>query len=47
MVQGAVIGVIGTLLGVVGGVLLALNIDVIVPAIERALRPAVPAEDIY
>ena len=35
MVQGALIGVIGTLLGVAAGVLLALNIDVVVPFIER------------
>ncbi|MEP7183558.1 MAG: lipoprotein-releasing ABC transporter permease subunit [Betaproteobacteria bacterium] len=37
IIQGALIGVIGTLIGVAGGVLLALNIDVVVPAIERAL----------
>ena len=35
MVQGALIGVIGTLIGVASGVLTALNIDVIVPFIER------------
>ena len=35
IIQGALIGVIGTLIGVAGGVLLALNIDVVVPAIER------------
>ena len=35
IVQGALIGVIGTLIGVVGGVLLALNIDVVVPFIEH------------
>jgi lipoprotein-releasing system permease protein len=33
--QGALVGMIGTLIGVVGGVSLALNIDVVVPAIER------------
>jgi lipoprotein-releasing system permease protein len=37
VIQGALIGVIGTLIGVVGGVLLALNVDVVVPAIERLL----------
>ena len=37
VIQGALIGVIGTLIGVAGGVLLATNIDVVVPAIERAL----------
>jgi lipoprotein-releasing system permease protein len=36
MVQGTVIGLIGTALGVVTGVALALNIDVIVPFIERS-----------
>jgi len=35
IVQGALIGVIGTLIGVASGVLTALNIDVIVPFIER------------
>ncbi|HEX4885319.1 MAG TPA: lipoprotein-releasing ABC transporter permease subunit [Casimicrobiaceae bacterium] len=37
VIQGALIGVIGTLIGVVGGVALAANIDVVVPAIERTL----------
>jgi lipoprotein-releasing system permease protein len=35
MVQGTVIGVIGTLLGVLGGVGLALNVETIVPAVEQ------------
>ena len=35
MVQGSLIGVIGTLAGVVFGGLLAINIDVVVPAIEN------------
>ena len=35
MVQGALIGFIGTLIGVVGGILLALNVGTVVPAIER------------
>ena len=37
MVQGAASGIIGTLSGVLLGTLVAVNIDVIVPAIERAL----------
>jgi lipoprotein-releasing system permease protein len=37
IVQGALIGVIGTLAGVLGGLLVANHIDVIVPAIERIL----------
>jgi lipoprotein-releasing system permease protein len=38
IVQGMVIGVIGTLVGVAAGIVTALNIDVIVPAIESAFR---------
>ena len=38
MIQGMLIGVVGTLIGVVTGVLTALNIDTIVPAIEHALN---------
>ncbi|MCL4764504.1 MAG: FtsX-like permease family protein, partial [Burkholderiales bacterium] len=36
VIQGALIGIIGTLIGVAGGVALAANVDVVVPAIERA-----------
>ena len=35
MVQGSIIGVLGTVLGVVGGVILALNVEPVVGAIER------------
>ena len=38
VIQGALVGVIGTLIGVVGGVLLALNIDTVVPFIERLFQ---------
>ena len=47
IVQGALIGVIGTLVGVVGGVLLGLNVDVVVPAIENALGFKFLAKDVY
>jgi lipoprotein-releasing system permease protein len=47
IVQGALIGVIGLLLGVAGGVALALNIDVVVPAIERLLGTQFLAKDVY
>uniref|UniRef100_UPI0025BF32E7 FtsX-like permease family protein n=1 Tax=Aquisalimonas sp. TaxID=1872621 RepID=UPI0025BF32E7 len=47
MVQGAIIGVFGTLLGVAGGVALALNVETIVPAIEQVLGVAFLAPDIY
>jgi lipoprotein-releasing system permease protein len=35
MLQGALIGFIGTAIGVAGGVLLALNVGTVIPAIER------------
>ncbi len=47
IVQGALIGVIGLVLGVAGGVALALNIDVVVPAIERVLGTQFLAKDVY
>ena len=47
MVQGAIIGVGGTILGVVGGVALALNVETIVPAIESLLGVAFLEPDIY
>jgi lipoprotein-releasing system permease protein len=47
IVQGALIGVIGTLLGVVGGVLLALNIETVVPFIERVFGIQFLAKDVY
>ena len=47
MVQGALVGIIGTALGVGGGVLVALNIDVIVPFIESLLGVQLFSKDIY
>lgn len=47
IVQGAVVGLIGTVLGVVGGVALAQNIDVVVPALERLLGIRFLAPDVY
>ena len=47
VVQGAASGVIGTLSGVALGLLVAFNIDVIVPAIERALGVAFLPGSIY
>ena len=35
MIQGALIGMIGTLIGVIGGVVLALNVGTVLPALER------------
>jgi lipoprotein-releasing system permease protein len=45
--QGMVIGVVGTFLGVVSGILTAQNIDVIVPALEKVLGMKFLAPDVY
>lgn len=47
VVQGALIGVIGTLAGVILGVLVALNIDVIVPFIEHLFGIQFLDKDVY
>lgn len=47
VVQGSIIGVVGTLLGVIGGVLLAQNIDVVVPAIEKLFHVQFLSKDVY
>ncbi|MGZ8220000.1 MAG: lipoprotein-releasing system transmembrane subunit LolC, partial [Methylomagnum sp.] len=41
------IGLAGTLLGGVGGVLLALNVETIVPAIERMIGSKFLSGDVY
>ena len=47
MVQGALIGVIGTLVGAFFGVLIALNISTIVPFIEHLFNVQFLAKDVY
>jgi lipoprotein-releasing system permease protein len=47
MVQGAASGVIGTVAGVLLGLLVAFNIDVIVPAIERLLHVSFLPSSVY
>ena len=47
IVQGALIGAIGTLIGVAGGVALALNIDVVVPFLERLLNVQFLSREVY
>jgi len=47
MIQGALVGILGTALGVAGGVTIALNVDVIVPFIERLLGVQFLSKDIY
>ncbi|MEQ1597852.1 MAG: lipoprotein-releasing ABC transporter permease subunit [Methylotenera sp.] len=47
IIQGALIGIIGTLLGVTLGLLIALNIGVIVPFIENLFHVQFLAKDVY
>ncbi len=47
IVQGSLIGVIGTLLGVIGGILLAQNIGTVVPVLERLFGFSLFPADIY
>jgi lipoprotein-releasing system permease protein len=47
VVQGAMVGVIGTLAGLALGLGVAFNIDVIVPALERLLGASFLPKDIY
>lgn len=47
MIQGALVGLIGTALGVGGGALIADNIDVIVPFIEHLLQVQFLPRDVY
>lgn len=47
VVQGAMVGVIGTLAGLLLGLGVAFNIDVIVPALEQALGASFLPKDIY
>ena len=47
IVQGMVIGIVGTLIGAGLGVVTALNIDVIVPAIESAFNIKFLSKDVY
>jgi len=47
VVQGAMVGVIGTLAGLGLGLLVAFNIDVIVPAIEQLLHTTFLPRDVY
>ena len=47
MVQGTLIGVIGTVCGVVGGILLTLNLEHILRAIEQVFGVVLMPEDVY
>jgi len=47
VIQGSVIGVVGTLLGVIGGILLASHIGSVVPFLERLFGFSLFPSDIY
>ena len=47
IVQGVVIGLIGTLAGSLGGILLALNLDVVIPFIEHLFGVQFITKDVY
>ncbi len=47
MVQGSMIGVFGTVIGVVGGIVLTLNLENILRAIESVLGVQLMPEDVY
>jgi lipoprotein-releasing system permease protein len=47
VIQGSLIGSVGTLIGALAGVIVALNIETIVPAIERVFSVQFLAKDVY
>jgi len=47
MVQGSLIGIFGTVLGVVGGITLTLNLERILGAIETVFNVKLLPEDVY
>ena len=47
MVQGSIIGFVGTALGVLGGVCLALNVETLVPLLEQLTNHQFLAPDVY
>ncbi|MBL4761990.1 MAG: lipoprotein-releasing ABC transporter permease subunit [Gammaproteobacteria bacterium] len=47
VIQGTLIGLVGTLIGMLSGVLIALNVETIVPAIEALFQVKFLAPDVY
>jgi lipoprotein-releasing system permease protein len=47
VVQGAMVGLFGTMIGIGAGVLLALNVEVIVPAVERLFGASFLNKEVY
>ena len=47
VLQGAIIGLVGLVGGVIGGILLATNLDVVIPALETVLGTTLWNKEIY
>ena len=47
IIQGLVIGLVGLALGVIGGFLLASNLDVVIPAIEKLSGTTLWSKEVY
>jgi lipoprotein-releasing system permease protein len=47
IIQGALIGIVGTIIGAVAGILVALNIDVIIPFIENLFQVKFWDKEVY
>ncbi len=47
IVLGGIIGLVGTVIGTIGGIALALNVETIVPAIEKTFGVQFMAADVY
>jgi lipoprotein-releasing system permease protein len=47
MIQGTIIGLVGIILGIIGGVWLASNVETIVPAIENMIGQKFLSADVY
>ncbi|TVO53434.1 lipoprotein-releasing ABC transporter permease subunit [Denitromonas halophila] len=47
ILQGAIIGVVGLIAGVIGGIALATNLDVVIPALEGVLGTTLWNKEIY
>ncbi|CAM4459873.1 MAG: Lipoprotein-releasing system transmembrane protein LolE [Legionellaceae bacterium] len=47
MVQGSIVGIMGTLLGLIGGIILALNVSALVNCLEQVFHLQLLSSDIY
>ncbi|QID17854.1 lipoprotein-releasing ABC transporter permease subunit [Nitrogeniibacter mangrovi] len=47
ILQGGIIGIVGLLVGVIGGIALATNLDVVIPALEHLLGTTLWNKEIY